>query len=98
LAGKVAQDIARLRDAIEKGDVKNAALALSDLKDDIKRQVYLARLLAEGIEDPELRKRLLDACLALDNELLDKLLPALRTAMQNPKDKLAMVLLNIVDL
>jgi ribosomal protein S21 len=90
LASKIAQDMERLKDAIDKGDVKSAAAALSDLKDDVRRQVYLARLLAEGIDDPELRNRLIKACMALDNDLLEKLLPALRTAMENPKDKLAM--------
>jgi hypothetical protein len=64
---------------------------LSDLKDSVKKQVYLARLIAGGIDDLELRKKLLDACMALDSGILDGLLPALRSAMEHPEDAAAMV-------
>lgn len=91
LKAQIADSIERVHVAVAAGDVRAAAAALSDLKDSVKKQVYLARLVAGGIDDLELRKKLLDACLALDSGILDNLLPALRSAMENPNDTAAIV-------
>lgn len=67
---------------IDKGEVERQ---LNDLRDFVKRRVELGRELADQVDDPAIKKQILDAC----NEL-ERLLPliedAARYAAAHPED------------
>jgi len=79
--------MAKLREALDKGDVQGAAAALADIKENIKRQVFLAKMLAFATDDEELKKSLLDLCKQFESGILDELLPAVKSALGSPGDK-----------
>lgn len=79
---------AELQDAAQRGDRGEVERQLKDLRDFIQRRVELGRELADQVDDPVLKKQILDAC----NEL-ERLLPlieeAARYAAAHPDDPAA---------
>jgi len=74
-----------LQDAAARGDKGEVERQLNDLRDFVKRRVELGRELADQVDDPAIKKQILDAC----NEL-ERLLPliedAARYAAAHPED------------
>jgi hypothetical protein len=86
LAGKLAADIAKLREAVEKGDIQAATAAIADIKDNTRRLCFLARLIASETDDPALRDLILKASKELEDGLMGKMLPIIKSALAKPND------------
>eukprot|EP01130_Rhizamoeba_saxonica_P015135 TRINITY_DN6734_c0_g1_i1.p1 TRINITY_DN6734_c0_g1~~TRINITY_DN6734_c0_g1_i1.p1 ORF type:complete len:1062 (-),score=317.72 TRINITY_DN6734_c0_g1_i1:59-3196(-) len=69
--------------AIKRGDLKAAAAAIAQLKKATAGQVFMARIMANQIDDPELRARLLNSCNDLSDNLLSILTSATKDAIAN---------------
>jgi bacterioferritin (cytochrome b1) len=80
------QEIERLRDAVHRGDPKAAAAAAKEVADLMNRQIELGRRLASQCEDPELKKKILDACDELER-LVPLVVNAVKDALMNPDDQ-----------
>jgi hypothetical protein len=78
--------MARLRDALKRGDAKEANDAASEIVKNMRRQAELGRKLAQQCPDPTLKKKILDAADKLDS-LCDPIIQATKEAALNPNDK-----------
>lgn len=77
----------KMLEALRKGDVKAAVVALGDFQEAGKKKVLLARILGEDTDDEELRKQLLALSGQLNDQIGADLLNSLKSALKNPKDE-----------
>lgn len=86
-----------LKNAVKAGDQDDADKALASIRKGLQDEIDLAKRIAKGIEDPELRKKLLDAIAAAEralNDLMNRMGDAARRAIRNPNDRDALDKLN----
>lgn len=86
-----------LLNAVKAGDQADADKALNSIRKGLQDEIDLAKRIAKGIEDPELRQKLLDAIAAAERalgDLMNRMGDAARKAIRNPGDRDALDKLN----
>jgi len=86
--GTVNSLIEQLQAAVREGRVKDALALVGALIQQLQNQVDFGRELAKSIDDPVLKKKLLDACDTLER-IIPQLLPATQDALNHPNDPAA---------
>lgn len=84
LHGKNIAATTEIKNAVEKKDLKEVGTSLADLKDNTKKQAFLAKLLYDSFEDEDLKKRLLELSQKFQSDFVNDLLPAIKSALTNP--------------
>jgi len=86
IASQMRQYLDQFAQCVKQRDTKGTVESARIIKDLISKQIELGQKLAANCSDPELKKKILDACSTLDN-LAVELITIAKHLLQNPDDQ-----------